>query len=72
MVMTERMRSRVQAAEIGFLRRGAGVSLKDRVRSSAIREVLGVEPLLFCVEWSQLRWFGHLRASDEDATRAPS
>ncbi|KAM7380977.1 hypothetical protein PAMP_004240 [Pampus punctatissimus] len=45
-VMTERMRSRVQAAEMGFLHRVAGVSLRERVRSSAIREGLGVEPLL--------------------------
>ena len=59
-VMTERTRSRVQAAEMGFLRRVAGVSLRDRVRSSVIREGLGVEPLLLCVERSQLRWFRHL------------
>uniref|UniRef100_A0AAQ4PNU2 Reverse transcriptase domain-containing protein n=1 Tax=Gasterosteus aculeatus aculeatus TaxID=481459 RepID=A0AAQ4PNU2_GASAC len=59
-VMTERTRSRVQAAEMGFLRRVAGVSLRDRGRSSAIREELGVEPLLLCVKRSQLRWFGHL------------
>ena len=59
-VMTERMRSQVQAAKMGFLHRVAGVSLRDRVRSSAIREGLGVEPLLLCVERSQLRWFGHL------------
>ena len=32
MVMTERTRSRVQAAEMGFLRRVAGFSLRDRVR----------------------------------------
>ncbi|KAJ7998063.1 hypothetical protein DPEC_G00218650 [Dallia pectoralis] len=32
----------------------------DRVRSSVIREELGVEPLLLCIERSQLRWFGHL------------
>ena len=59
-VMTERTRSRIQAAEMSFLRRVAGVSLRDRVRSSVIRERLGVEPLLLCVERSQLRWFGHL------------
>ena len=59
-VMTERTRSRVQAAEMSFLRRVAGVSLTDRVRSSAIREELGLEPLLLCLERSQLRWFGHL------------
>ncbi|KAL3045558.1 hypothetical protein OYC64_013764 [Pagothenia borchgrevinki] len=59
-VMTERTRLRIQAAEMGFLRRVAGVSLRDKVRSSVIREGLGVEPLLLRVEWSQLRWFGHL------------
>ncbi|TWW69645.1 hypothetical protein D4764_18G0004510 [Takifugu flavidus] len=48
-VMTERTRSRVQAAEMSFLRRVAGLSLRDRVRSSAIREELGVEPLLLRV-----------------------
>ncbi|TWW62062.1 hypothetical protein D4764_04G0007090 [Takifugu flavidus] len=48
-VMTERTRSRVQAAEMSFLRRVAGLSLRDRVRSSAIREELGVQPLLLRV-----------------------
>ncbi|KAL3043760.1 hypothetical protein OYC64_003589 [Pagothenia borchgrevinki] len=50
----------IQAAEMGFLRRVAGVSLRDKVRSSVIREGLGVEPLLLRVERSQLKWFGHL------------
>ena len=59
-LMTERMRPRVQAAKMGFLHRVAGVSLRDRVKSSAIREGLGVEPLLLCMERNQLRWFGHL------------
>ncbi|TWW81657.1 hypothetical protein D4764_01G0014720 [Takifugu flavidus] len=59
-VMTERTRSRVQAAEMSFLRRVAGLSLRDRVRSSAIQEALGVEPLLLRVERSQMRWLGHL------------
>ena len=52
-VMTERTRSRVQAAEMSFLRRVAGLSLRDRVRSSVI-------PLLLRVERSQMRWLGHL------------
>ena len=59
-VMTERTRLRLQAARMGFLRRVAGFSLRDRVRSSVIREGLGVQPLLLHVERSQLRWFGHL------------
>ncbi|KAK0150839.1 hypothetical protein N1851_008038 [Merluccius polli] len=45
-VVTKRTRSRVQAAEMSFLRRVAGLSLRDRVRSSVIREELGVDPLL--------------------------
>ncbi|KAK0156594.1 putative uncharacterized transposon-derived protein F52C9.6 [Merluccius polli] len=59
-VMTERTRSRVQVAEMSFLRRVAGLSLRDRVRSSVIRKELGVDPLLVRVERSQMRWLGHL------------
>ncbi|KAK3565094.1 hypothetical protein QTP86_033147, partial [Hemibagrus guttatus] len=59
-VMTERVRSRIQAAEMSFLRRVAGRSLRDRVRSSVTWEELGVEPLLLCIERGQLRWLGHL------------
>ncbi|TWW77709.1 hypothetical protein D4764_12G0010990 [Takifugu flavidus] len=59
-VMTERTRSRIQAAEMSFLQRVAGLSLRDKVRSSDIREGLGVEPLLLHIERSQLGWLGHL------------
>ncbi|KAK3507209.1 hypothetical protein QTP70_010211 [Hemibagrus guttatus] len=59
-VMTERVRSRIQAAEMSFLRRVAGRSLRDRVRSSVTRQGLGVEPLLLHIERGQLRWLGHL------------
>ncbi|KAL3062470.1 hypothetical protein OYC64_002305 [Pagothenia borchgrevinki] len=58
--MTKRTRSRIQAAEMGFLRRVPGVSLRDKVRSSVTREGLGVEPFLLDIERSQFRWFGHL------------
>ncbi|KAK3518183.1 hypothetical protein QTP70_033879 [Hemibagrus guttatus] len=59
-VMTKRIRSRIQAAEMSFLRRVAGHSLRDRVRSSVTREELGVKPLLLHIERGQLRWLGHL------------
>ncbi|TWW80480.1 hypothetical protein D4764_01G0002950 [Takifugu flavidus] len=36
------------------------MSFGDRVRSSAIREELGVDLLLLRVERSQMRWLGHL------------
>jgi len=45
-IVTERTRSQIQTAEIGFLQRVAGLSLRGSVRSSAIRRELGVEPLL--------------------------
>uniref|UniRef100_A0A3B5M1U4 Eukaryotic translation initiation factor 4H n=1 Tax=Xiphophorus couchianus TaxID=32473 RepID=A0A3B5M1U4_9TELE len=51
---------------MGFLRRVAGLSLRDRVRSSVIREGLRVEPLLLHIERSQLRsiWSGCFRDDD--------
>jgi len=38
----------------------AGLSLRDRMRSSAIWGELGVESLLLHIERNQLRWVGHL------------
>lgn len=45
-VVTERMRSRIQVAEMSFLCRVAGVTLTDRMRSSDIE----VKLLLLHVE----------------------
>ncbi len=59
-VITKRTRSRIQAAEMSFLRRVAERSLRDRVRSSVTRKELREEPLLLDIEKSQLRWLGHL------------
>ena len=55
-VMTERVRSQVQASEMRFLRKIEGVTLLNRVRSSEIRKSLNIEPLLFRIERSQLKW----------------
>lgn len=41
--------------------RVAGLSLRDGVRNSAIREGLRVEPQLLHIERRQKRWFGHLK-----------
>ncbi|KAK3564684.1 hypothetical protein QTP86_024812, partial [Hemibagrus guttatus] len=59
-VMTERVRSRIQAAKMSFLRMVVGRSLRDRVRRSVTQEELGVEPLLLHIERGQLRWLEHL------------
>ena len=65
-VLTERTRSRVQAAEMRFLRRVAGRSLLERVRSTDTRAELAVEPLLLQVERGQMRWLGHVLRMGED------
>ena len=56
-VMTERVRSQVQASEMRFLQRIEGVTQFNKVRSSEIRKSLNIEPLLLRIERSQLRWF---------------
>ena len=64
--MTERTRSRVQAAEMRFVRRIFGVTRMDQIRNTWIREAINIEPLLLWVEKSQLRWRGHVeRMSSE-------
>ena len=58
--MTERMRSRVQAAEIIFLKKVRGLSLLDKVRSTDIFQSLKIEPLLLRIKQSQLRCYCHV------------
>ena len=59
-VMTERVISQVQAAEMGFLRRGHSVPLFTTIkRSCEIRKALNVKPLLR-IERSQLRRFAQV------------
>jgi len=52
--MTEKVISQVLTAEMGFLRRVHGVTLRDKVRSCEIRRALNVE-LLLRIERSQRR-----------------
>ena len=54
------MRSQVQASEMRFLRRIKGVTLFNKMHRSEIQKSLNIEPLLFRIERSQLRWFGHV------------
>ncbi|KAK3558103.1 hypothetical protein QTP86_009892 [Hemibagrus guttatus] len=45
---------------MSFLRRVAGRSFRDRVRSSVTQKELGAELLLLHIERGQLRWLGNL------------
>ena len=66
--MNEKVRSRVQAAEMGFLRRISGLTLLDKVKSADIRESLNIESLLLRLERSQLRWYGHVTRMSQEKT----
>lgn len=59
-VVMERMRLRIHTGEMSYLHWESGLFLRDRVRSLVIWEGPGLEPLLLCVERSQMRWLGHL------------
>ena len=55
-VMTEGVRSPVQASKMGFLRKIRGLSLLDKVKNTDIRQSLSIEPLLLRIERWQLSW----------------
>jgi len=68
-VMGERILSQVQAAEMAFMRKVHGVTLRDKLRSCEVRRAMNVEPLLR-IERSQLHWFGHVsRMSQQTLVR---
>ena len=59
-VITKTTISLVKATEMSFLRRVAGLSLRDRVKIFAIQKALTVEFLLLRTERSQMRWLRYL------------
>ena len=65
-VMTERVRSQVQASEVRFLPRTEEATLFNKVRSSEIRQSLTIETLLHRIERSQLRWFDHVNRMPQE------
>ena len=67
-IMNEKVRSRVQAAEMGFLRRISGLTLLDKIKSADIRESLNMESLLLRLDISQLRWYGHVTRMSQERT----
>ena len=67
-IMIEIVRSRFQAAEMGFLRRISGLTLLDIVKSADIRESLNIELLLLRLERLQLRRYGHVTRMSQEKT----
>ena len=73
-IMNEKVRSGVQAAEMGFLRKIiSGLTLLDEVKSADIRESLNTKALLLRLERSQLlRWYGRVTRISQERTSPSS
>ena len=54
-IMNEKVRSRVQAVEMGFLGRISGLTVLNKVKSANIWESLSIKSLFLRLERSQLR-----------------
>lgn len=65
-VLTQKMKLRLEATEMKYLRRVKGVSLRDKIRSSQIRAELVINPVTSFIEQKQLTWWGHLLRMDQD------
>ena len=64
--LSTKRESRLQAAEMRVLRLIMGVTRKDQMRNSRIREELKVTPQLEDIERGKLRWYGHVMRMEEE------
>lgn len=64
-VMTERQKSKLQAAEMKYIRRVRGVTKLDRMKSVDIRKELEIISTLEFIEQRQLSWWGHVQRMEE-------
>jgi hypothetical protein len=64
-VLTEQEKKRIGAMEMKYLRRVEGVTKRDRIRNSRIREEIGIESIEDFIEKRQLGWWGHLQRMND-------
>ena len=63
---TKRLESRIQSAEMKFLRSIEGKTRKDRVRNEEIRKRTGIWKLQDRIETTKLKWYGHMMRMGEE------
>lgn len=59
-------KKRIEAAEMRFMRRTAGVTLRDRKRSEEIRETLNVTPVIKRIKQYRKNWREHVGRMEEN------
>lgn len=64
--MSHRVKSKIQAAEMRYLRKVEGVTKFDRVRNEHIRLKLQTESIQTTIDKKQLAWYGHIIRMPED------
>ena len=68
-MINNRQSSKLQAAEMKFLRSALQKTKKDKIRNDRIREEMRVEKSLdLRIRESRLRWYGHVRRMEESRT----
>jgi len=63
--LTENNKRRVEATEMGALRRSSRISRKERIRNVTIRQIGLEEPIIKETEQNQLTWYGHVQRMAE-------
>ena len=64
--LIENNKRRVEAAEMGVLRRSSRISRKERIRNVTIRQQIGIEKTIIKeIEQNQLTWYGHVQRMAE-------
>lgn len=59
-ILTNKHKSRINAAEMSFLREIEGKSKMERIRNEVLRETLQMKPILNTIQQRQL-WLGHVQ-----------
>ncbi|KAI4459519.1 myb/sant-like dna-binding domain [Holotrichia oblita] len=60
-VLTDSQKSRIQATEMKYLRRVKGITRKDRIRNTQIREEMNIQHINEYIQTRQMSWWGHIQ-----------